>query len=313
MKTPIKLFLTALLLATHIALGANLVAVWQGEGDATDTVGAYHGTIMGGVSFAPGQVGQAFTFDGISGWVIAWPSTNLNLVVGATLMAWVRLDRLPSEAGRFMYVVGKSQGGNDLDLQIETDNRAKFYIGAGTHVSSTTLIQTGSWYHVAATYRAGQQIELFINGTREAVLDTGIVVASNPNPFSIGASTVFSGRSFEGGLDQVRLYDGAMSPSEIQAVYYDESGTLPLPQISIRISQVELCWDTSTNAAYQLQYRSTLTTNNWVPFFTNYWPGTGGILCTNEAVYPGQSQRFYQVAVTNVAEPKRGPTSAIGL
>lgn len=313
MKTQIKPLLAALLLATQITLGANLAAFWQGEGDATDTVGVYHGTIIGGVSYAPGQVEQAFKLDGIGGWVLAWPSTNLNLVGGATLMAWVRLDRLPSEASRFMYVVGKSQVGNDLDLQFETDNRVKFYIGAGTHVSSTTLIQSGSWYHVAATYRPAQRIELFINGTCEAVLDNGIVVASNPNPFSIGASTVFSGRYFEGGIDQVRLYDGAMSPSEIQAVYYGESGTLPQPQISIRVSQVELCWETSTNVAYQLQYRSTLTTNKWVPFFTNYWPGTGGILCTNDAIYPGQLQRFYQVAVTNVVEPTRGPNRASSL
>lgn len=302
MKSLVKLLLTAFMLATNVTLGANLTAFWQGEGDATDTVGGYHGTIVGGVGFAAGQVGQCLTFDGIGGWIIAWPSTNLNLVASATLMAWVRLDRLPSLAGRFMYIVGKSQGGNDFDLQVETDNRVKFYIGAGTHVTATTLMQTGTWYHVAATYRAGQRIELFINGTRECVLDNGVVVASHLNPFSIGASTVFGGRYFDGGIDQVRLYDGAMSAAEIGTVYFEESGTLPPTQITIRVSQVELCWDTSSNIAYQLQYRSTLTTNNWVPFFTNYWLGTGGIVCTNDTVYPGQAQRFYRVVVTNLVD-----------
>ena len=38
------------------------------------------------------------------------------------------------------------------------------------------------------------------------------------------------------------------------------------PPLSIRVSQVELCWDTATNEIYQLQYRSSLTTNVWLPF-----------------------------------------------
>jgi hypothetical protein len=290
-----------------MAPGANPVAFWQGESNTLDSAGVYHGTMLGGGGFAPGQVGQSFTFDGTNGWVVAWPSTNLQLLAGATLMAWVRLDRLPSEAGRFMYIVGKSQVGNDLDLQIETDNRARFYIGAGTRVSSTNQMQTGAWYHIAATYRPAQRIELFINGDRENSLDTGVVVASNANPFSIGDSTVFSGRYFQGGIDQVRLYDSALSASEIQTLYLAESGTLPPPRLDIRVSQVEICWETFTNAGYQLQYRSELTTNDWVPFYNGYWPGTGGVLCTNDAVFPGQGQRFYQVVVTNLVPATPAP------
>jgi hypothetical protein len=73
----------------------------------------------------------------------------------------------------------------------------------------------------------------------------------------------------------------------------------PGPTASLRVSQVEICWDTVTNAWYQLRYRSTLTTNQWVPLTGAWLPGTGGMCCTNDAVQAGQSQRFYQVAVTN--------------
>ena len=305
MKTRCSLLLvSATLLLIHPVVGANLAAFWPAEGNSADAAGVYHGSLLGGVTFTSGRSGQAFAFDGSTGWIVATPSTNLNLLAGATLMAWVRLDYLPSVAGHIMYVVGKSQSGNDFDIQIETDDRTRFYIGGGLHVSSTTLVQTGIWYHIAATYRPGERIELFLNGVREDYLDTSILVASNPNPFTLGASAVFGGRYFEGCIDQVRLYDGALSAAEIQSVYASESGRLPSPRLNIRISQVEVCWDTSTNAAYQLQYRSELTTNNWLPFFTNYWPGTGGLLCTNDVLPPDQPQRFYHVVATNlVASP----------
>ncbi len=79
------------------------------------------------------------------------------------------------------------------------------------------------------------------------------------------------------------------------AVHAGECGTT----VSIRVSQVELCWDTLTNNWYQLQYESALTTNPWVPFMTNWIAGDGNRFCTNDAVLGDQVKRFYRVAVTN--------------
>ena len=69
--------------------------------------------------------------------------------------------------------------------------------------------------------------------------------------------------------------------------------------VSIRVSQVELCWDTRANYWYQLQLESALTTNQWVPFMTNWIAGDGNRFCTNDAVLANQVQRLYRVAVTN--------------
>jgi hypothetical protein len=53
--------------------------------------------------------------------------------VGAT----ASILTLPSQAGRFFYVAGESQVGNDLDLQFENDNALKFYTAAGGHLTYT--------------------------------------------------------------------------------------------------------------------------------------------------------------------------------
>ncbi len=70
------------------------------------------------------------------------------------------------------------------------------------------------------------------------------------------------------------------------------------PLLNIRVSQVELCWDTMTTNWYQLQHRSSLTTNQWVPFMA-WLEGDGNRFCTNDVVPADQAQRFYRVSVTN--------------
>jgi hypothetical protein len=74
---------------------------------------------------------------------------------------------------------------------------------------------------------------------------------------------------------------------------------IPPPAVSVRVSQLELCWETEPTNWYQLQYESTLTANQWVPFFTNWVVGDGNRFCTNDTLLRDSVQRFYRVAMTN--------------
>src|SRR4051794_33831700 len=62
-----------------VSAPANQFAWWRGEGDAVDLVGLYPGTIGGGATFAGGKMGQAFSFDGTTGYV----ATNLDVQASA--------------------------------------------------------------------------------------------------------------------------------------------------------------------------------------------------------------------------------------
>lgn len=80
-----------------------------------------------------------------------------------------------------------------------------------------------------------------------------------------------------------------------------ELGSIYPPTISIQAlppSQVQISWYTVTNAWYQLQYCSALTTNQWAPLGA-WLEGGGQMISTNDSVLLGGPQRFYQVGVTN--------------
>ena len=68
--------------------------------------------------------------------------------------------------------------------------------------------------------------------------------------------------------------------------------------VTIRASQVEVCWNSTSNLTYQVQYRSALTTNLWTSLL-NCVRSTGSKSCINDPILLGQPQRFYRVIQTN--------------
>jgi len=72
----------------------------------------------------------------------------------------------------------------------------------------------------------------------------------------------------------------------------------PPPRVTIRASQVEVCWNSKSNLTYQVQYRSDLTTNLWTSL-GNCVRSTNSTSCVFDQIVVGQPQKFYRVVLTN--------------
>jgi hypothetical protein len=72
----------------------------------------------------------------------------------------------------------------------------------------------------------------------------------------------------------------------------------PPPLVTIRASQVEVCWNSISNLTYQVQYRSDLTTNVWTSL-VDCVRSVGSTSCIVHPIVVGQPQMFYRVALTN--------------
>ena len=64
---------------------------------------------------------------------------------------------------------------------------------------------------------------------------------------------------------------------------------------SIRVSQVEICWNSLTNRFYSVQYRSELTTNQWTDLLPTNILAVATQTCIYDNIPPDQPQRFYRV------------------
>jgi hypothetical protein len=94
--------------------------------------------------------------------------------------------------------------------------------GPSIETFGTAALPTNTWTHLAVTYD-GAALRLYVNGVQVASLaQTGHLVTS-ANPLQIGGDSLY-GQYFQGTIDEVRIYNQALSASEIQA----DMGT-PLP------------------------------------------------------------------------------------
>jgi len=217
---------------------ANLVGWWTGDGSAADYLGLNNGTLQGGATATTvGEVAQAFSFDGVSGFAQVPNSAALN-PAAFTIEFWVLFTSLDSSGNSMagqQYLVFKqnTRTGNFEGYYIGKERRTGGDIfaftvtsatGVSAEVDSTTPITTGVWYHVAAA-RGASSLQLYVNG--QLVGQTSVSFAQDYGslPLFFGTSgQSYWDRKLAGKLDEVSLYNRALSASEIAAVYAAGTG-----------------------------------------------------------------------------------------
>jgi hypothetical protein len=182
---------------------------YESKGGVTTTDGAPIG--VGG--------NMALQMDGKTGYVVTTQMGGVG--VAASIMAWVKLGGLPSEAGRILYVAGESEYGNDLDLQFEGDNALRFFTAAGGSLaykpSKDTLVN--QWHMIVATLDTPTQTRVIYWDGVKVATDKGGGEAGKKNALSIGESTIFRGRFFKGAIDEVGLWNRALKEDEVKTIY----------------------------------------------------------------------------------------------
>ena len=201
------------------------VAYWRlGETSgavASDEVGANPGTFNGVTLGQPGplvgDLNTAVSFDGANDFVTVPHSGALNATSGVTVEGWIKR----SKSGAWQVVVGKpgtgQSRGENYALWFNTSNQLLAYFGDGTNYVNVRAPLDTNWHYVAATYN-NATAKLYVDGTLHAQTSSSIHLTSNTLPLNMGRANGNS--SFFGGLlDEVAVYNTALSAERIQAHY----------------------------------------------------------------------------------------------
>ena len=171
------------------------------------------GTLLGATWNASGRFGAALNFDGVNDWVTVADSASLDLTNAMTMMAWVR----PTTTGGWRTALFK-EAGNDLAYALYTSGAvsgAAFpssWIG-GSDLTGSAALPTNTWTHLTATYdRANWR--LYANGTQVATRAFTPAIGVSNGPLRIGGNAIW-GEWFAGALDELRVYDRALSSAEV--------------------------------------------------------------------------------------------------
>jgi glucose/arabinose dehydrogenase/PKD repeat protein len=182
-------------------------------GDASGTGNA--GTTTGTTWNAGGRFGSALSFNGTNASVTVPDSSSLDLSTGMTVEAWVN----PSAAGGPWRTVIFKQAAGGMVYALYSNNGAgrptgQVSIGGEQNALGTAQVPANTWTHLAVTYD-GATLRLFVNGVQAgSKAQTGSITAST-SPLKIGGNPVW-GEWYAGLIDEVRIYNRALTTGEIQ-------------------------------------------------------------------------------------------------
>ena len=160
------------------------------------------------------KFGGALSFNGSSARVNVPSSASLQLSSGMTLEAWVRPNAVSNAWRDVVY-----KGDDNYYLEATSTGGSApagggTFGGRGDNVKGTAALATGTWAHIAVSYDGGA-IRLYVNGAQVAsVARTGAITTST-NQLQIGGDSIY-GQYFNGLIDEVRVYNRALSVAEIQ-------------------------------------------------------------------------------------------------
>ena len=213
----------------------GLVGYYQFNSNANDLSGKSNSGVTSNITYTSDRLGNtesAAKYAANS--IMEIPSltlTELNYRP-VTYSMWIKLDRMP-EIGRSFVLIGRirtwdQEGGAVTILNaLGYDNELCYYTG-GRLISSGFKPKIDQWYNVMFTQTSQGLASFYIDGY--LVHSTDFDVSQNTNfPFRIGAASVLDGidnndtHSFQGMIDDVRIYNRALSNKEISQLYTRES------------------------------------------------------------------------------------------
>jgi hypothetical protein len=174
-----------------------------------------NGTISAATWTTSGKFGNALTFNGTNARVTINNAASLQLTSAMTLEAWVYPATVSSAWRDVIY-----KGNDNYYLEGTSNNSGRPMAGAifgGVYgeVYGPTALIANTWAHLGATYD-GVTMRLYVNGVQVASRAQTGAIATSTNPLQIGGDSIY-GQYFAGRIDEVRIYNRALSVAEIQS------------------------------------------------------------------------------------------------
>jgi len=207
---------------------ANLELYLPLDGDYLDASGNNrHGTGMGGPQFVDGAVGQAIELDGVNDYVVieGYKGVNADYTDPAnpvqrpfTIVNWVNTTSTSGDTE--MVTWGVQGSGTRLTWRVHLGTLRTEH--AAGNLRGNTYVNDGQWHHVALVVTEGANLrpdktKMYVDGREDSTFSGGDVTYKLIAEYDvrIGMSGPQNGRYFPGSLDEVRIYDRALSLAEI--------------------------------------------------------------------------------------------------
>ncbi|MDX2505986.1 MAG: LamG domain-containing protein, partial [Gammaproteobacteria bacterium] len=193
---------------------------------ALDSEGGHDGTLNNSLVWAAGQLEGALDFDGINDAIRVPHNDALSLTETLTFTAWIKPELISI---RYKTVLAKDDGSGNSNywFGLWQDELAFGFFSGGffREVFTNGLnIQAGIWQHIAVSFNnSTDEVRLYLDG---AMVHTGVLTYS-PTVLTVDlgiARSPAAGENWNGLLDDIRIYDQVLPPSELSTLSTGAAG-----------------------------------------------------------------------------------------
>ena len=160
---------------------------------------------------------NSLLFDGVDDKVTVPANALFNSANTLTLEAWINATQWKSQVFQGTIIGKDATNQSGYVLRCGANGKLSFTVGNGggtwTEVSSTSIMQTNIWYHVAGVFDNGT-MSIYINGVLAGSTTSNSIAASTVG-LQVGESTGYPGRVFQGYIDEVRIWNVARTQTQI--------------------------------------------------------------------------------------------------
>ena len=230
---------------------------------ATDSAGDNDGKLVGDPAWRPtdGKVGGALEFDGDGDYVEIADGSDFDITQQITVAAWTKVNAFDKS---WQAIVTKGDNSWRLQRDQETDGLEFACSGATVphsrwgDVHGTVNVNDGQWRHTVGVYD-GDKLYLYVDGALDASVAATGKINLNDYPVLIGENAQMPGRFWNGLIDDVRIYNYALSQDEISALcQFNASNPQPPDEGAVRPSaELKLSWRPGAGAVSHKVYFGT--------------------------------------------------------
>jgi formylglycine-generating enzyme required for sulfatase activity len=220
---------------TSTPLNYGLVAWYPFDGNASDMSGnGNHGTVNGATLSAArhGHANKAYSFDGIDDQIIVANHSSVNFGQGDfSLVSWMKYTG--SDRGALFYKYnGNTYNNLGFVFYLVPEIRsARLFLSDGVSRYDDMLLPfnlpSSIWHQIGLSINFGSSAVVFVDGVSQGIIQISDTAGSidNTNPLLIGSNDINS-EFFNGSIDDIRIYNRALSSEEVSALYRLESPNL---------------------------------------------------------------------------------------
>jgi hypothetical protein len=163
---------------------------------------------------------NSLLFDGVDDKVVIPDNAAFDVTSELTVEAWINATQWKPQSYQGTIIGKDGPTTTGFVLRCGENGKLSFTVGTGSggwvEVKSASVMQAGSWAHVAGVFDNGD-LSIYINGTLAGTTSTANLISTNTLNLYLGESTGFSGRFFQGYIDEVRIWNVVRSQAQIAA------------------------------------------------------------------------------------------------